>query len=80
MEFLIYSKTSCPYCTKAKRFLDERGLKYKIFELDLEDTDGYVKNTLIAKTNQHTVPNIFELRTSTHIGGYENLVRYVDDR
>lgn len=34
-EVMIYSKTYCPYCTRAKEAIKAQGVNYKIVELDV---------------------------------------------
>jgi glutaredoxin 3 len=65
----IYSTPSCPFCVRAKRLLDERGLAY-------EDTDVSGDAELRARVmersgGRRTVPQIFIDGRS--IGGYEEL-------
>jgi glutaredoxin 3 len=65
----IFSTPSCPFCVRAKRLLDERGLAY-------EDTDVSGDAELRARVMQRsggrrTVPQIFIDGRS--IGGYEEL-------
>lgn len=49
----IYSTKTCPWCFKAKQFMDEEGIDYQ--EIDVTtDADG--QRDLIALTNQRSVP------------------------
>jgi len=52
----IYSKDYCPYCTHAKRLLDEKGVGYE--EINMEDKPKEMQ-ALIKKTGMRTVPQIF---------------------
>ncbi|TPX69646.1 hypothetical protein SpCBS45565_g02336 [Spizellomyces sp. 'palustris'] len=68
---VVFSKTYCPYCTKAKRLLDFLNVKYESFELD-ERLDGQaIQDYLKEKTGQRTVPNIFI--NGQHLGGSDKL-------
>ncbi|KND04306.1 glutaredoxin [Spizellomyces punctatus DAOM BR117] len=68
---VVFSKTYCPYCTKAKRLLDFLNVEYESFELD-ERLDGQaIQNYLKEKTRQRTVPNIFI--NGQHLGGSDKL-------
>lgn len=64
---MVFSKTYCPYCTKAKDALTELGLKFTVYELDKESDGAEVQKALEEITKQRTVPNIFV--KSQHIGG-----------
>jgi ribonucleoside-diphosphate reductase alpha chain len=61
-EWVIYSKDNCKYCTYAKTFLTNKGIKY------LE-----IKNKL--PSNANTYPQIYH--NDKHIGGYDDLFEYV---
>ncbi|KAL1461291.1 hypothetical protein WDU94_013201 [Cyamophila willieti] len=65
---MIFSKSYCPFCTKAKDKFNSAGLKFKAIELDLMGEQGVqIQNGLFEKTGQKTVPNIFI--NGKHIGG-----------
>ncbi len=38
MNFLIYSKQSCPYCYKVKQVLELTGKRFVVYELDRDFT------------------------------------------
>jgi len=61
-EWVIYSKDNCKYCTYAKTFLTNKGIKY------LE-----IKNKL--PSNANTYPQIYH--NDKQIGGYDDLFEYV---
>ena len=67
-DVVIYSKTHCPYCVKAKRFFDQRNIKYTEHLMDdrLDELDE-----LKRKTGHLTVPQIFI--NGEFIGGYTDL-------
>lgn len=65
---IIYTKDHCPYCSRAKSLLDEKGAAYS--EIDLEhDPAGFAE--LKARTGMMTVPQIFI--NDQLIGGYQEL-------
>uniref|UniRef100_A0A1D1ZL30 Glutaredoxin-1 n=1 Tax=Anthurium amnicola TaxID=1678845 RepID=A0A1D1ZL30_9ARAE len=71
---MIFSKSYCPYCKKAKGIFETLNVKYKAIELDNnpDQFDGKdIQNYLKIKTKQGTVPNIFI--NSEHIGGSDDL-------
>ncbi|CAN0061784.1 unnamed protein product, partial [Ascophyllum nodosum] len=64
---VVFSKTYCPYCTKAKVALDAVGAKYELVELDRRNDGRAIQSALAEITGQSTVPNVFIGGTS--IGG-----------
>lgn len=60
-EVAMFSFTTCPFCRKAKDYLDEEGIKYKAMELD--ELDGNLGNEVRAvlgkMTKRTSVPAIF---------------------
>tara|TARA_R110000764_G_scaffold9847_3_gene30990 strand:+ start:701 stop:958 length:258 start_codon:yes stop_codon:yes gene_type:complete len=72
----IYGKANCGFCTKAKSFAEERMLNYEYKDVGIsQDT----LNELIARSSQppKSVPQIFI--NNEHIGGYSELLKYVED-
>jgi len=74
-KIVIFSKSYCPFCQKAKTLLnsDFAHLKAQIYvkELDLDDDGPEVQKYLKEKTGQSTVPNIFI--NKKHVGGSDDL-------
>lgn len=67
----VASKTYCPYCTAAKKLINEVYPEAFVLELDkIEDGDD-IQNALAKITGQRTVPNIFI--NGKHIGGNSDL-------
>lgn len=69
---VIFSKTTCPFCVKAKEMI--KGLTSSTITyitLDTLDNGKEIQDYLATKTGQRTVPNIF--LQSQHIGGFDNL-------
>ncbi len=58
-DFLFFSQTICPYCTRAERTLDAHDLTYT--EVNLDHHDG-LREALVAETRHRTVPVVFDLR------------------
>ena len=52
----IYTTAYCPYCLRAKRLLDKKGVVYQ--EIDAEGKDE-LREWLVERTGQQTVPQIF---------------------
>ncbi|KAJ3293098.1 glutaredoxin [Borealophlyctis nickersoniae] len=68
---VVFSKSYCPYCTRAKRLLDSLKVQYAAFELDQRDDGSAIQDYLKEKTGQRTVPNIFI--SQQHVGGCDDL-------
>ena len=67
-ENIIYCSDSCPFCQRAYRLLDKKGIPYrKIYA----DNQPHIWEEIKTKTGQATVPQIF--LNGTHIGGFDDL-------
>ena len=64
----VYTTSSCPFCLRAKRLLEARGIPYD--EIDVEE-DAELRADLIERTGRRTVPQIFI--DGDPIGGFEEL-------
>jgi glutaredoxin 3 len=65
---LIYTKSNCPFCVRAKDLLGRKGVKFDEIYLD-DKPEEYT--TLRAKTGLMTVPQIFI--NDQLVGGYTEL-------
>jgi glutaredoxin 3 len=65
---IIYTKSNCPYCFKAKSLLKKIKISYE--EINLEN-DNELQQKLILNTNQRTVPYIYI--NNDFIGGFDDL-------
>lgn len=70
---IMYTTQICPFCVRAKRLLDSRGVSYE--EVDVTD-DDLLREKMVAESGRRTVPQIFFGDRS--IGGFEEL--YALDR
>ena len=66
----MYTTGYCPYCTRAKQFLQAKGVAH-IEEIRI-DTDAAARIVMMEVTGRRTVPQIFI--GATHVGGYDDLV------
>ena len=66
----MYTTGYCPYCTRAKQFLQAKGV-LQVEEIRI-DTDAAARIVMMEVTGRRTVPQIFI--GSTHVGGYDDLV------
>jgi glutaredoxin len=86
MHAIIYTKDHCPYCTRAKAIFYSRGITYeeKIIAVNGKDNRTLKENQewttrdvlLEAAPNAKTVPQIW--LDGQHIGGHDDLVKYLD--
>ncbi|KAH8998784.1 putative GRX1-glutaredoxin [Lactarius hatsudake] len=70
---VIFSKSYCPYCKRAKDLFTTAfpGVEVKVLELDIRDDGPEIQGYLQQLTDQRTVPNIFI--NQKHIGGNDKL-------
>jgi len=65
----IYTTKVCPYCVRAKRLLDKKGVAYR--EIDVS-FDPELMDSMVARAGgRQTVPQIFV--GATHVGGCDDL-------
>ena len=77
-KIMVFSKTYCPYCMKAKRALTDLGLQFTVQELDLDEKEGSaIQQALLDLTGQRTVPNIFI--KGLHLGGCDATLAAIAD-
>ncbi|HEX4051378.1 MAG TPA: glutaredoxin 3 [Steroidobacteraceae bacterium] len=65
---LLYSKSWCPYCERAKALLRHKGISFE--EVDIE-THPERREEMIERSGRRTVPQIFI--GTRHIGGSDDL-------
>jgi glutaredoxin 3 len=64
----VYVSDWCPYCQRAKRLLSGKNVVFS--EINVED-DAKLREEMIARSNQRTVPQIFI--GDKHVGGCDDL-------
>jgi glutaredoxin len=78
MKFIVYSKSSCTWCDKAKALLTRLGYEFEVRDLSV--------NAHMADFKAHgfmTVPQIYVAGASKEhglIGGYTDLVEWLASR
>ena len=65
---VIYTTTSCPYCTRAKAFLRSKNVDFK--EIDVS-RDERLQEEIIRLSGRRTVPQIFINGKS--VGGFDDI-------
>ncbi len=68
---IIYTKSYCPYCVKAKNLLEQKGVQYK--EVDVQSDDNALQEMLAKSNGRKTVPQIFI--GDVHVGGCDDLYK-----
>ncbi|HET8542483.1 MAG TPA: glutaredoxin 3 [Anaeromyxobacter sp.] len=64
----VYTRQNCPFCVRAKRLLERKGVRYEEIAVEGEDE---VRAWLAEKTGQLTVPQIFAGERS--LGGFSDV-------
>jgi glutaredoxin 3 len=67
-QVVMYTTAVCPYCVRAERLLDAKGVKIDKIRVDL---DPEQKTIMMQKTGRRTVPQIYV--GDTHVGGFDDL-------
>ncbi|GAV72189.1 Glutaredoxin domain-containing protein [Cephalotus follicularis] len=70
-KIVIFSKSYCPYCLRAKHIFSELHVKPFVVELDLRDDGGQIHYVLLDLVGRNTVPQVFV--NGKHIGGSDDL-------
>lgn len=79
MRYVLFVKENCPYCVKAKEFLQERKEEYKL--VNFEEEQEPVLREIKEAYDWPTVPMIFKIADDaliTFVGGYSDLIKHVD--
>ena len=66
---VMYTSAVCPYCVRAERLLDAKGVTN--IEKIRVDLDPEQKAVMMEKTGRRSVPQIFV--GQTHVGGFDDL-------
>ncbi|TWI63083.1 glutaredoxin 3 [Pseudoduganella lurida] len=65
----MYTTAICPYCIRAERLLESKGIK-NIDKIRV-DLDPSQRQLMMQKTGRRTVPQIYV--GDTHVGGFDDL-------
>lgn len=66
---VLYHTASCPYCVRAERLLEAKGVKnIEKIRVDLNPDQRVV---MMERTGRRTVPQIYI--GDTHVGGFDDL-------
>ena len=64
----MYATAICPYCSRARRLLERKGVDYEEIRID---RDREQLQIMIQRSRRTTVPQIFI--GDYHVGGYDDL-------
>jgi thioredoxin reductase (NADPH) len=67
-EIVMYTKSWCPYCDRAKQLLREKGQAWREIDIEAEPAHG---DEMIERSGRSTVPQIFI--DGQHVGGFDEL-------
>ena len=74
-DVVIYTKSWCGYCIRAKDLLARKGVEFREVEIS---TDDALRNEMVARAGgRRTVPQIFI--GETHVGGCDDLYELEDE-
>jgi glutaredoxin 3 len=65
----MYSTAVCPFCVRAERLLNSKGITE--IEKIRVDLDPGLRQEMVARTGRRTVPQIYI--GDRHVGGFEDL-------
>jgi glutaredoxin 3 len=72
---MIFSKSYCPYCNRAKAAFDDMGVSFGAIELDKVEGGAEIQAKLLDMTGQRTVPNVWV--KGKHLGGCDDTLAAV---
>ena len=68
-KIIIYTKSYCPYCVKAKQLLKNKNVTFT--EIDITNNQALIEEMLLKSLGRKTVPQIFIDDVS--VGGCDDL-------
>ena len=73
VEFVLFTTSTCPFCSKAKALLHRNSFSWKEFKIPKSRS---LYSIVVAKTGHKTVPAIYDTRTeeAVFVGGNDDLV------
>ena len=75
MNFTVYSREGCPYCTKVVQVLEIAGLKHVVYKLG----EHFDRNSFYGQFGEgSTFPQV--VLDSTNIGGRTETVQYLKEK
>ena len=75
MRAIVWSKTPCPYCDRAKDLLKSRGIEFE--ERNITRGTWTKEQLMESVPGARSVPQIFI--NYQHVGGFNELVKYLEE-
>ncbi len=69
----LYSTGTCPYCLRAKKLLESKGVELSTITEIRVDLEPEKRQEMMEKTNRKTVPQIWIGKT--WVGGFDDLAK-----
>lgn len=69
-DIIMYSTRFCPYCIRARKLLEEKGVGYTDIGVDGQPQ---LRREMVERSGRHTVPQIWI--GERHVGGFDDLAR-----
>ena len=66
---IIYTKSNCPYCVKAKQLMKIKNIN--VTEIDITNNQALIDEMLLKSSGRKSVPQIFI--DDFHVGGCDDL-------
>jgi glutaredoxin 3 len=64
----MYTTAHCPYCVRARRLLDAKGVSYQEIRID---RDTQQRTEMEARSGRSSVPQVFI--DDFHVGGFDDM-------
>jgi len=75
MNFTVYSKNGCPFCSKIEQVLQLSNLEHKVYKLD----EDFNREEFYAEFGQgSTFPQVI-MNGTEHLGGCTDTVKYLQE-
>jgi len=68
----IFSKPNCPFCERAKQYLDNLDIQYDAIDI----TKNPMDHSFLVREGHRTVPQFYQDDNLLFAGGYNELVKY----
>ncbi len=65
---VVYVTPLCPYCSRARRLLDKKGVEYTVINVA---ADSRLWDEMTERSRRYTVPQIFI--GEHHVGGFDDM-------